>query len=631
MESRILGFNCNADLWRRCYYAFRAVDLVNIGTESTFHSLLSSTRSFLTDFCRISKKKSGIKLHVLTSFASFINISNTAADFLDSFQPVALKLSDYFSKCQKKRGISVPLMHEFNTYGIPRIRQSGLIVYDSSSVGTFSFQARTVFNNMCYKHLCVLLVDSDKHLLYEDTSLKYDSHTSVQNINHGSIEDPPTSDALVDVSLHDKTGYREAKNEDLPPVKENPLTSVVTVSLQENVTAGKNSTEESNANVNRPLQHSPAIRNESDFFIPHSWDAEIQERSGDYASLNEFIRSLPSEALTQKDAQGRTICHALCSLCHHLSLAGVEHLPELLSGQCMACQDSSGNTPLHCAIDVETQNASTGTIESILALVPPECLVIRNADSCTPLDLAFEKKLWAPARMLAEHQINTAAANSPEFLQGYFFKSVREQGGIDFLPHLVDLWKHYCPDLDLNFGVDTTGRTPWWYLVNSNDVSVMGRALQALKKHSIDVTSLLTHTDARTTLVEEAVEKNRQLFTMIRKVTEGHHSEAEQKTVDQEISSSLGSSRASSCSSLLSFDPSESQLEQDVSFNPFVRDSRCSNVSSTYSTDEEGYQLQRKASKSVNKIKSKERTCSTPHQETDATLSASLSESDDTM
>jgi len=85
------------------------------------------------------------------------------------------------------------------------------------------------------------------------------------------------------------------------------------------------------------------------------------------------------------------------------------------------------------------------------------------------------------SKQLAEHQLKTGAANPPEFLQSYFFRALKEQGGVDFLPHLLDLWKCYCPDLDLNFGVDTTGRTPWWYLVNSNDVSVMSRVLQALK------------------------------------------------------------------------------------------------------------------------------------------------------
>ena len=307
---------------------------------------------------------------------------------------------------------------------------------------------------------------------------------------------------------------------------------------------------------------------------------------------------------------------------------------------CMDCQDSSGNTPLHCAI--KGQNASAD-IEFFLGFVPPECLATRNADNCTPLDLAFEKKLWEPARVLAEHQLKTGAANPPEFLQSYFFRAVKEQGGVDFLPHLLDLWKCYCPDLDLNFGVDTTGRTPWWYLVNSNDVSVMSRVLQALKKYSIDITSLLTHTETGKTLVEEAVEKNRGLFTMIRKVSGWHHSEADWDTADHDIASTLGSSRAlsrvSSCSSLTdlsSFDQSENyaiQLEQDVSFNASVIESQTSHLSSTLtsdSSDEESHQCDLKARKVYHRlkrhrIKGKDSTSSTILQKTDATLSLSES------
>ena len=95
---------------------------------------------------------------------------------------------------------------------------------------------------------------------------------------------------------------------------------------------------------------------------------------------------------------------------------------------------------------------------------------------------------------------------------------MREQSGVDFLPHLLDLWKCYFPDLDLNFSADANGRTPWWYLVNSNDVSVICQALQTLKDHSIDLMQLLTHTERRTKLVEEAADKNRLLFTTINKV-----------------------------------------------------------------------------------------------------------------
>jgi len=294
-----------------------------------------------------------------------------------------------------------------------------------------------------------------------------------------------------------------------------------------------------------------------------SWDDEIQPC--DITSLNELIESLglSSEELTQKDAQRRTICHALVSLPGDHSSA--KYLPRLLSDDglrgCMTCQDLFGNTPLHCIVEAQNDNI----IESVLRHAPAiaEGLTITNRDNLTPLELAFEKKLWVPARVLAEHQIKTGA--SPVFLQDYFFKAMREQGGVDFLPHLLDLWKCYCPHLDLNFGVDTTGRTPWWYLVNSNDVSVMCRVVQALRNHSVDLTSLRTHTNTETTLLEEAVETNRILFMTSQKVAGWCQSDIDKDTANQnqDMKTALGSSRAlsrvSSCSSITDSTYSESE------------------------------------------------------------------------
>jgi len=313
-----------------------------------------------------------------------------------------------------------------------------------------------------------------------------------------------------------------------------------------------------------------------------SWDAEIKY-SGDFTTLRKFIQTR-SKMLTQRDAQGRTICHALVSV--HGHLASAEDLLDLLSDDslrdCMACKDSFGNTPLHCVVEAQNSN----TIRSVLPAIA-EGLMIRNRDNSTPLDLAFEKKLWEQAQVLAEHQIQIKGETSHLCLQDYFFKAVREQGGVDFLPYLLDLWKRYCPRLDLNFGVDTTGRTPWWYLVNSNDVSVMSRALQALKNHSVDLTSLRTHTDTETTVLEEAVEKNRLLFMTFQKVAGWGHSDTDQDTADQDIAnqdmkttsgSSRALSRVSSCSSITTdataSDQSESEsnihLQPDMSCNGAV-------------------------------------------------------------
>lgn len=336
--------------------------------------------------------------------------------------------------------------------------------------------------------------------------------------------------------------------------------------------------QDSSSTIDSPHCFSP---NKLDSFPPRSWDARILQYSSDITTLKKFIQSLPPGLLFQQDAQGRTVCHALGSLSGHLSSAELEFLPELISHacprECIACQDSFGNTPLHCI--VEAQHSNTDVIlESILKHAPAvaEGLEIRNRDNLTPLDLAFEKKLWVPARVLAEHQIETGT--SCAFLQDYFFKAMREQGGVDFLPHLLDICECYCPNHDhgLNFGVDTTGRTPWWYLVNSNDVSVMCRTLQALKDHSVDLTSLQTHTETGTTLVEEAVEKNRVLFMAFRKVAGWGHNDTDQDTADQDISdqdvnsdSGRALSPGSSCSSITDSTYIEwSEIENNIQLGP---------------------------------------------------------------
>ena len=298
----------------------------------------------------------------------------------------------------------------------------------------------------------------------------------------------------------------------------------------------------------------------------NSWDAEVQQHFSDFSSLKKFIQSLPPKVLMMKDAKCRTICHALVGSCCHLSSAKVNHLFKLLScvclPQCVVCEDASGNTPLHCVNEAQNSN-----VDVILRSVPDlaKCLEVRNEDGLTPLELAFEKKLWVPAHALAEHQIKHGAGHM--FLQDYFYKAMREQGGVDFLPYLLDLWESYFPDFDLNFSADGSGRTPWWYLANSNDVSVMCRALQTLKDHSIDFMPLLTHTKRHTRLVEEAADKNRKLFTMIQKVAGWHHSEGDQDTSDGDYTHSDFTgvlSRATSCSSVSTTSYCDQQLNEKL-------------------------------------------------------------------
>ena len=152
----------------------------------------------------------------------------------------------------------------------------------------------------------------------------------------------------------------------------------------------------------------------------------------------------------------------------------------------------------------------------------------------------------------------------------YFFKGMKEQGGVDFLPHLLDLRERYFPDLDLNFSADGRGRTPWWYLANSNHVCVMVTVLQTLKNHSIDLIQLLTHTERQTKLVEEAADKNRVLFTIINKVAGWHHSSGDQDMADEDEILSL--SRTTSCSSISWLDEPGNQVSIQqkpcTSYNP---------------------------------------------------------------
>ena len=231
---------------------------------------------------------------------------------------------------------------------------------------------------------------------------------------------------------------------------------------------------------------------------------------------------------------------------------------ELLSDVFTDIQDSTGNTALHSVIETQEDVDVGFVLKSVQSAA--ECLEVKNEDELTPLNLAFQKKLWAQAHVLAERQIQTR--RDCVLLQEYFFRAMREQGGVDFLPHLLDLQERYFPDLDLNFSTYGRGHTPWWYLANSNDVSVMCRALQTLKNHSVDLMHLLTHTEKQTRLVEEAAEKNRLLFRTIQKVV-GNGVDQDNADGD-EMSSHFGESlsQITSCSSFPSFDEVENLVSE---------------------------------------------------------------------
>ena len=263
---------------------------------------------------------------------------------------------------------------------------------------------------------------------------------------------------------------------------------------------------------------------------PQLWHTEVLQNSSNLASLKTFILSLPVEMLVFRDAAEDTLCHTLVGLVgKNFSPTEVTHLLELLGEgslqHCMVCQDSSGNTPLHCAI--EAKNASADVVKFLLRFTTRESVTILNNDSLTPLELSYEMKLWSITQLLIEHQIEAGASCAAKLLQEYFFKVMKE--GNEFLPRLLGLKEHYCPDLDLNFSESRSSRTPWWHLAHFNDASVMGRVLRTLKDHSIEFESLKIRSGYGKNLVEEAKAKaeakNNVLHMMIQTVNEYQHSE----------------------------------------------------------------------------------------------------------
>ena len=395
---------------------------------------------------------------------------------------------------------------KFSTYSLSIVIQlmqgllkNGLDTYIGDVQGTFS----TYSPNVGIQLLQVYFYKTSEHIY----SMKYMVTISSQNLfTHQRTNSTiaPTSDAPTS----------DAYSSDLESPQDINSFEKCTVKSPDTQTLPRNASQVNlEKNISNPLP------------LPPSWDAHVLNDQFDDNELQYFPKLFMCLPTTKK-----------------------------------GCKDASGNTLLHLVI--EAQNMDIDTIKSLLKSVP-DLAEIRNEDNLTPLDLAFEKKLWLPARALAEHHIKTGA--SCVLLQEYFFKAMREQGGVDFLPHLLDLRKLYFPDLDLNFSLNARGRTPWWYLANSNDISVMCRALQTFKDHSIDFFPLLTHTERQTRLVEEAADKNRLLFRAIHKVAGWHHSSAaDQGTAVEYDSSSTGVlSRATSCSSISTvsfFDQSENQV-----------------------------------------------------------------------
>jgi len=218
-----------------------------------------------------------------------------------------------------------------------------------------------------------------------------------------------------------------------------------------------------------------------------SWRKYILKNCSSLASPKRFILSLPPEVQTLKDVeQGKTLCHILAGWCDEaFTSSDVIHLLELFEEhflqQCMTCQDLSGNTPLHCSVDVK--NAYADIVKFLLRFTSRESLLIQNRNNLTPLKLSFERKHHSIFELLIEREIETGTS-AAECLQRYILDAANRDGGADFLSGLLDLRDRHCPDLDLNFGSNESRRTPCWYLVHSTtDVNVMTRVLQALKDH----------------------------------------------------------------------------------------------------------------------------------------------------
>ena len=255
---------------------------------------------------------------------------------------------------------------------------------------------------------------------------------------------------------------------------------------------------------------------------PQLWHTKVLQNSSNLESLKTFIQSLPVEVVALKDAeQGKTLCHALAGLVgEQFSSTDIIYLLGLLGRefiqQCMVCQDLSGKTPLHCAVEAKTHEL----VMFLLRFATCESVMVVDNDGLTALELSHEMELWSITQLLIEHQIETGASCAAELFQEYFFKVMKEEGGSEFLPRLLGLKEHYCPDLDLNFSEPRSSRTPWWYLARSMDACTLGRMLRTLKDHSIEFESLKIHSGNGKNLVKEAKAKNKVLHTMIQIVTE---------------------------------------------------------------------------------------------------------------
>ena len=165
----------------------------------------------------------------------------------------------------------------------------------------------------------------------------------------------------------------------------------------------------------------------------------------DSSTLETFTCSLHVNLLVQKNVeQTKTLSNAFVVLdIVGLLSTGITYLYRLLGEdfiqQYLLCQDFSGHTPLHHAI--ETKNATTGVVMRFATHK-----FVLNPENLPSIVLLFEHKLW-PITSTLEHQIASFAA---KLLQEVIFQTMMKIRRNSFVPYLC-LQGHCSPDLDLNF------------------------------------------------------------------------------------------------------------------------------------------------------------------------------------
>ena len=219
------------------------------------------------------------------------------------------------------------------------------------------------------------------------------------------------------------------------------------------------------------------------------------------------IQDMDFGTLTDK-TNGRSICHAVIACGKHTSCEVCSVLEQIGKAtsleEMVCCQDKSGNTPLHCAITRTDLEIVRFLLKNATSTA---CLQILNNSRMTPLKLAFQIQLTEITALLMSQHIETGLSSPEDLLQTYFLKAMKQQR-VNFLPMLLNLRKIHHPDFNLNFSLGDSSITPWWYLLNFDDMTAAGKALRALQNYSVSISSLIVDTETKETLDRAAADSH---------------------------------------------------------------------------------------------------------------------------